>query len=175
MSWHFHELFSKKLQKVPHFVEKHEKSLIWPKVCNFFEQTTMSLHFDQLFRKKLQKVPHFVKQQEKSLIWPKLATFSNKVPCLCVSMNFSAKGCKKCLVSWKSTKSRRFAQNLQLFEQTTMSLHFDELFRKKLQKVPHFVKKHEKSSICPKLATVRRNYHVSAFWSTFQQKVAKRS
>ena len=249
MSWHFHELFSKKLQKVPHFVEKHEKSLIWPKVCNFFEQTTMSLHFDQLFRKKLQKVPHFVKQQEKSLIWPKLATFSNKVPCLCVSMNFSAKGCKKCLVSWKSTKNHpfgqnfltfrtnyhvfafrwtfpekvaksasfrekarkvvdlpktcncstklpcfgvlvnfsaksckkwlissrstknhRFAQNLELFDETTMFRRFGHFFRKKLQKRAHFVKKHEKSSIWPKVATFPANYHVSAFWSTFQQK-----
>ena len=82
MSWHFHELFSKKLQKAPHSVEKHEKSSIWPKLCNFFEQTTMSLHFDQLFGKKLQKVPHFVKQHEKSLIWPKLCNFWNKLQCL---------------------------------------------------------------------------------------------
>ena len=72
MSWNFDELFSKKLQKVPHSVEEHEKSSIWPKLCNFFEQTTMSLHFDQLFRKKLQQVPHFMKQHEKSLVWPKL-------------------------------------------------------------------------------------------------------
>ena len=269
MSWHFHELFSKKLQKAPHSVEKHEKSSIWPKLCNFFEQTTMSLHFNQLFGKRLQKVPHFVKQHEKSLIWPKLATFrtnyhvlafrwtfqeknaksgpfrekartlidlaktcnfSKKLPCLCISINFSGKSCKKCLiswnstknhwfgqsfatfgtsynvffllmnfqeksckkcvVSWKSTKNHRFSQiatfrenyhvltfrwtlqqkvakscscrekarkiinlakSLQLFEQTSMFLHFDEFSRKKLPKVLRFVKKHEKSSIWPKL------------------------
>ena len=88
-------------------------------------------------------------------------------------MNFSAKGSKKCLVSWKSTKNHRFGQNLQLFEQTTMFWHFDELFRKKMQKVARFVKKHEHSSIWPKLATSRRNYHVFAFRSTFREKVAK--
>ena len=252
MSWHFHELFSKKLQKVPYSVQKHEKSSIWPKLCNFFEQTTMSLHFDQLFGKKLQKVPHFVKQHEKSLIWPKLCNFWNKLqclfpfdelsrkklqkvrrlvkkhekssilstckfprklPCFDVSMNIAAKSCKKLLVPWKSTKNHQFGQifatfrtnfdvfafrwifkekvaksasfrekarklidlakTLQLFEQTTMFWHFDEVFSKKLQKVPHFVKKHEKSSILRKLATFPANYHVLTLWWTFQRKVAE--
>ena len=40
---------------------------------------------------------------------------------------------------------------------------FDELFGKKFQKVADFVKKHEKSSIWPRLATFRANYHVSRF------------
>ena len=290
MSLHFHELFSKKLQKVPHSVENHEKSSISPKLCNFFDQTTMSFHFDQLLGKKLQKVPHFVKQHKKSSICPNLCNFSNKLPCFCISMNFQGKSCQKCFVSWKSTKNHRFrqhfatfradyhvlgfrwsfqqkvtksasfrekarnivdlaktrnfsnklpcfdalvnfsakscrkcfvfwenstnhrlGQNLQLFEQTTMLWHFDELFRKsgpfrekartlihlaktcnfskklpcfgismiiagksckKVEKVAHFVKNDEKSSIWPKLATFRGNYHVSAFLSTFQQKVS---
>ena len=133
----------------------------------------MSLHFDELFRKKLQKVPHFVKKHEKSSIWPKLCNFSNKLPCLCISINFSEKSCKKCLISWKNTKNHRFGQNLQLFEQTTMSCHFHELFRRKLQKVPHFVKKNEKSAISAKLATFRKNYHVFTFRWTLWQKFAK--
>ena len=54
-----------------------------------------------------------------------------------------------------------------------MFQRFGEHLSKKLQKVAHFVKKHEKSSIWPKLATFRGVYHVSAFWSTFEQKVAK--
>ena len=37
----------------------------------------------------------------------------------------------------------------------------------------HFVKNDEKSTIWPKLATFRANYHVSAFLSTFEQEVAK--
>ena len=58
-------------------------------------------------------------------------------------MNFSATSCKKCLISWKNTKTHRFGQNSQLFEQTTMFRRFHEIFSRKLQKVPHFVKKHE--------------------------------
>ena len=171
MSLHFHELFRKKLQKVPHFVKKHEKSSIWQKLCNvsnklpclcilmnFSEESCKKCLISlknaknhrfgqnlQLFRKKLQKVPHFVKKQEKKSILPKLCNFSNKLPCLCILMNFSERSCKKCLISWKSTSNHRFYQNLQLFEKTTMFLRFDELYGKKLQKLPHFVKKHEKS------------------------------
>ena len=134
MFWCFDEPFSKRLQKVVQFLKKHEKSLIWLKTLQLFEQTTMSLHFNQLFRKKLQKVPHFVKKHEKSSIWPNLYNFSKKLPCLCISMNFSGKSCKKCLISWKSTKNHRSGKNF---------------------------------------ATFRTNYHVFAFWWTFQKKVAK--
>ena len=222
MSWHFHELFSKKLQKVPHFgkklekvphfVKQHEKSLIWPKLCNFWNKLQCLFPFDELWRKKLQKVRRLVKKHEKS---SNLSTcnFPRKLPCFDVSMNIAAKSCKKLLVPWKSTKNHQFGQNfatfrtnfdvfafrwifkekvaksasfrekaqkiidlantLQLFEQTTMFWHFDEVFSKKLQKVPHFVKKHEKSSIWPKLATFPTNYHVLTLWWTFQRKVAE--
>ena len=54
-----------------------------------------------------------------------------------------------------------------------MFRRFGQLFGKKLKKVAHFVRKHEKSSIWPKLAAFLANYHVSAFWSTFRQKVLK--
>ena len=53
-----------------------------------------------------------------------------------------------------------------------MFRRFGQLLSNKLQKVAHFVKTHEKSSIWRKLATFSANYHVSDFWSTFQQKVA---
>ena len=88
-------------------------------------------------------------------------------------MNFSGQSCKKCLISWKSTQNHRFGQNFQLLEQTTMSWNFHKLLSKKLQKVPHSVKTHEKSSISPKLATFRKNYHVFTFRWTLLQKVAK--
>ena len=135
--WHFHELFRKKLQRVPHIVKKHEKSSISAKTCNWTNYHVFA------FRSTFQG-----KSCKKCLIsWKstknhrlKLYNFSNKLPCLCISMNFSGKRCKKCLISWKSARNHRSGQTLQLFEQTTMSLHFDQLFRKKLQKVPHFVK-----------------------------------
>ena len=50
---------------------------------------------------------------------------------------------------------------------------FGEVFNKKLKKLAPFVKKHKKSSIWPDLAFFRENYHVSAFLSGFDQKVAK--
>ena len=208
----FDELFSKRLQNMPRFVKKHEKSSIWPKLATFRKNYHV-WRFDEVFSKKLEKVPHFVRKHDKSSIWSKLCNFGNKLPCLCISMNFSEKSCKKCLVSSKSTNNHRFGQSSATFRanyhvlafrwsfqekyansasfrekareiidfnktwnffvRTSMSLHFDEVFRKKLQKLPHFLKKHEKSSIWPKLTTSRTNYHVSAFWSAFQQKVAK--
>ena len=227
MSWHFHELFSKKVQKVPHFVKKEGEMINMDKTMQLFEQTTMSLHFDELFRKKLQKV-HFVKKHEKPSIW-NYATFSNKLPrgrvrvrinpnpnyhvltfrwtfqrkvaktsfrekaqkfvdlaktmqllrtnyhVLVFRWTFEQKVAKSCSIREKPRKIIDLAKTSRVFEQTTMSLHFDELFRKKLQKVPHFVKKHEKPSIWPKLATFRANYHVLAFSWTFQQEVAKSS
>ena len=54
-----------------------------------------------------------------------------------------------------------------------MFRRFGQLFSIKAQKVAHFVKNNEKSSIWPKVATFRGNYHVSAFWSAFQQKNSK--
>ena len=129
--------------------------------------------FRSTFQEKVAKSASSRKKHEKSSIWPKLCNFSNKLPCLCISINFSGKSCKKCLIWWKNTKNHRFGQNLQFFEETTMSWHFHELFRKKLQKVPHFVKKHEKSSISPKIASFRKNYHLFSFRWTLWQKVAK--
>ena len=83
---------------------------------------------------------------------------------------------KNWLISRKSMKNHRFGENLPLFEQTIMFggcnelseknflfEGFDELFGKKLQNVADFVKKHEKSSTWPKLATFRANHHVSRF------------
>ena len=154
--------------------EKARKIINLAKSLQLFEQTSMFLHFDEFSRKKLPKVLRFVKKNEKSSIWPKLCNFSRKLPCFGISMKFSAKSYKKCLISWKSTKNRRFGENSQLFQQTTMFLHFDEFSRKKLPKVLRFVKKHEHPSIWPKLATSRRNYHVLAFRLLLQEKVAKR-
>ena len=47
----------------------------------------------------------------------KTCNFASKLSCFGVLINFSAKSCKKCLISWKTMKNHRFGQNLQLFEQ----------------------------------------------------------
>ena len=121
--------------------EKARKIINLAKSLQLFEQTSMFLHFDEFSRKKLPKVLRFVKKHEKSSIWPKLCNFSSKLPCFGISMKFSAKSYKKCLISWKSTKNRRFGENSQLFQQTTMFWRFGELFSEKLQKVPRFLRK----------------------------------
>ena len=212
MSLLLDQLFGKTLQKVPHFVKQHEKSLIWPKLCNFWNKLQCLFPFDELSRKKLQKVRRLVRKHEKSSILS-TCNFPRKLPYFDVSMNIAAKSCKKLLVPWESTKNHQFGQlfptfltkfdvfafrwifkekvakstsfrekarkivdlanTSQLFEQTTMFWHFDEVFSKKLQKVPHFVEKHEKSSIWWKLATFPTNYHVLTLWWTFQRKVAE--
>ena len=219
MSLHFDELFRKKLQKVPHFVKKHENPSIWQKLATFrenyhvltfrwtlqqkvakscscrekarkvinlakslqlFEQTSMFLHFDEFSRKKLPKVLRFVKKHEKSSIWPKLCNFSSRLPCFGISMKFSAKSYKQCLISWKSTKNRRFGENSQLFQQTTMFWRFGELFSEKLQKVLRFLRKLYKSSIGPKLATFSNkvpclcvSMNFSAKGASFREKARK--
>ena len=45
------------------------------------------------------------------------------------------------------------AKTSQFFEQTNMFRHLGQLFGKKMENVPDFAKKHQKSSIWPKLAT----------------------
>ena len=167
----------------------------------------------QISSKKLQKVSNFAKKHQKSSIWLKLETSSSKPACFGVSVNFSAKSFKKYLISRRSIKNRRFRQNVKFSPANNHVSALSQVFRKKLQKVPHFGEKHEKSSIRQKCATFstkprcfvvwvnisakswrkclisrksmknrrfgknvqlfRANHHVSAFSSTFKQKVAK--
>ena len=174
MSLHFDELFRKKLQKVPHLVKKHEKSSIWPKPCNFSNKLPclcISMNFSE---KSCKKCLISWKNTKNHRFGQNYATFSNKLPCFGVAMNFSAKGCKKCLISWKSTRNHRSGQNFATFRTTTMSLHFDELFKKKLQKVPHLVKKHEKSSIWPTLYNFSNKLPCLCISMNFSEKSCKK-
>ena len=159
-------------QKVSHFVKKHKKSSIWPNL------TTSEANYDAwafwwAFQQKVEKSGSFLEKEPKILHLAKTCNFSRKQPCFGVLVIFSGKSCKKWLISSTSTKNHWFGQNLQLFDETTLFRRFGHFFRKKLQRRAHFVKEHEKSSIWPKLSTLRGNYHVSAFWSIFQQKVGK--
>ena len=173
----------------------------------------MFKRFGQLFSKKVEKVAHFVKNDEKSSIWPKLATFRGNYHVSAFWWTFQQKVAKSGSFREKWRQIIDLAKTLQLLEQAPMSLPFDELFRKKLQKVPRFVKQDEKSSILPNLcnfsntlpcfgismkflarsckkwlilwestknrqfgknfATLGTSYHVFAFRWTFQKKVAK--
>ena len=169
----FRWIFKEKVAKSSSFREKARKIIDLANTMQLFEQTTMFLHFDEVFSKKLQKVPHFVKKHEKSSIWRKLATFPTNYHVLTLWWTFQRKVAESASFSEKTLKIIDWAKTCNFFEQSTMFMRFDELFSKRLQKVPRFVKKHEKSSIWPKLATFRTNHHVLAFRWTFQEKNAK--
>ena len=169
----FRWTFQPKVAQSGSILEGARKFIDLAKTLQLFEQTTMSLHFDELFRRKLQKVPHFVKKHGKPSIWPKLATFGANYHVLAFSWTFQQGGAKSASFREKARETIDLANTMQLFEQTTMFLHFDELLRKRLEKVVHLVKKHEKSWIWSKLATFRTNCHVFVFRWTFKEKVGK--
>ena len=70
----FRQLFGQKLQKVPHFVKKHEISW-FGRNWQLFQETSIFRFFHQLFGQNLQKLANLVKKHEKSLNWLKLAFF----------------------------------------------------------------------------------------------------
>ena len=169
----FRWIFKKKNAKSASFREKARKIIDLAKTLQLFEQTTIFWHFDEVFSKKLQKVPHFVEKHEESSIWRKLATFPTNYHVLTLWWTFQRKVEESASFSEKTLQIIDWAKTCNSFEQSTMFMRFDKLFSKRLQKVPRFVKKHEKSSIWPKLATFRTNYHVLAFRWTFQEKNEK--
>ena len=176
-------------KKVPCFYVSMNFSANSCKNCLISWKSTKTHRFGQNYATSSNKLPCFrvlmnfsakgcksssiPEEAPKTIDLAKTCNFSSKLRCLRISMNFPEKSCKNYLISWKNTKNHRFGQNWQCFEQTTMSWHFHELFRKKLQKVPHLVKRHVKSWILRKLATFRENYHVFTFRWTLSQKVAK--
>ena len=166
----FGQLFSRKFQSVPHCGKEHETSSVWSKLATFRANYQVSA-FWSTFQQEVRKCAPFREKARKIRDFAKTSIFSSKISRFGVLNIFSAKSCKMCLISRKGTKNRRFGQNLQLFEQTITFRRFGQLFRKKFQKVPHFAKKDEESSIWPKLGTLPANSHVSAFWSSLQQKV----
>ena len=160
MSWHFHDLFRKNLQKVPHFLKKHDKSSISPKLATFRKNYHV-FTFRWTLWQKLAKGSSFREKARKLIDLTKtMQLFPTNYHVLVFRWTFQQIVAKNCSIRAKARKVIHLAKTLQLFQQTTLSFHFDELFRKKLQKVPHFVNKHEKPSIWPELSTFRANYHV---------------
>ena len=104
----------KKLQKVPDFVKKHGKPSISPKLLTFQANYDV-LAFSWTFQKEIARSASFCEKARKIIDFAKTCNFSKKLPCFYVSMNFIAKSCKNCLISWKSTKRHGFGQNYATF------------------------------------------------------------
>ena len=136
----FRWTFQKKVATSASFPENAREIIDFVKTCNFSKKLPCLA-----FRWSLkQKVPRFVKKHEKSSIWPKLCNFSSKLPCFGISMKFSGKICKQCLISWKSTRNHRFQQNLQLFRKNYHVFGFRWTFQKKVEEIASFLEKARK-------------------------------
>ena len=157
----FRWTFQQKVARVAQFLKKHEKPSIWPKLATF-RANYYVLAFSWTFQKKFAKSASFREKPPKTINLAKTCNFSSKLRCVGIFMSFSERNWRKCLIWWKSTRNHRFCQNLQFFEKTTMFSRFDELYGKKLQKLPHFEEKHKNSSIWEKL----RNFfeETTMFW-----------
>ena len=101
-------------EQVVHFVKKHENSWIWSKLATFRENYHV-LTFRCTFQQKVAKTASFREKARKTIDLAKTFNFSSKLRCLGIFMNFSARSCKKCLISWKSTINHRFGQNYATF------------------------------------------------------------
>ena len=173
MSWHFHELFSRKVQKGPHSWKSTRNHRFGQNYVTFRTNYHVFV-FRWTFKEKVGKSGWFREKARKIMDLVKTCNFSNKLPCFDVSMNFSANSCKNCLISWKSTKSHRFGQTMQLFLTNYHVLVFRWTFPQKVAKRGSIPEKARKIiDLAKNFATFRTNYHIFAFQSTFQEKVAK--
>ena len=147
MFLHFNVVLRKRLEKVVHFVKKHEKSWIWSKLATF--RTNYHVFtFRWTFRQTVAETASFPEKARTLIDLAKtMQLFRTNCHVLVLRWTFQEKIAESGSIPEKARKIIDLAKPLQLFEQTTLSLHFHKLFRKRLQKVPHFVKKHEKSSI----------------------------
>ena len=145
------------------------------KIIDFAQTSNFSskLVFSSSFRPNVGKNCSFREKARKIIHLAETRNFSSKLACFGVFVKFSGQSSEKSLISWKSVKNHRFGENYQLFEQTSMFRRFHQLFGQKLEKVAHFVKKHEKWSISLKVGPLEANYHVLAFLSTFGPQVIK--
>ena len=116
-------------------------------------------HFLQLFAEKLTKTPKhgsFLEKLQVLAKWTIFRSFSrNELPfatfCWKVDQNaetwlmkFSGKICKQCLISWKSTRTHRFQQNLQRFRKNYHVFAFRWTFQKKVAEIASFLEKARK-------------------------------
>ena len=214
MFWRFDELFGKKLQKVPHFVKKHERPSIWPNYAtfsnklpcfgvsmNFWEKgnkkllnswkSTKNHPFGQIFAtfrtnyhvfafrwtfpEKVAKSASFREKARKTIDLAKTFNFFSKLPYLGIFMNFSARSCKKCLISWKSTRNHWFGQSYATFSNKLpclcISINFSGKSCKKCLISWNSTKNHWFGESFPTFGT---SYNVFFLLTNFQEKNCKK-
>ena len=141
---------------------KRRDMVVFSKSCKFWQNRWFFVHFLemshflQLFSEKLTKTPKhgcFLEKLQVLAKWMIFRSFSRNEPLFAT-------------FCWKADQTPKHGSFLEKLQVLAKWMIFQ-------QKVSHFLKKHEKSSIWQKLTTSRANYHAWAFWWAFQQKVAK--
>ena len=135
------------------FFQKAWKNVDLAKICNFLEQTTMSRRLGQFLSKKLQKVRHLAKSMRNRRFGQNVQLFGANYHVSTLRSTFQQKVAKSASGLERAWKIVNCVTTCKFFEETTLFGRLEHLFSKKLQKVPHLAKKHEKSSISPKCKT----------------------
>ena len=170
----FRWTFQKKVAKSASFREKTRKTIDLAKTMQLFLTNYHVLVFRWTFQQKVAKSASFREKAREIIDLAKTLQLFEQLPCLCISINFSGKSCKKCLISWKSTKNHRSGQNFTAFRTNYHVFAFRWTFQKKVAKSASFREKTRKTiDLAKTMQLFRTNYHVLVLRWTFQQKVAK--
>ena len=143
MSLHFDELFRKKLQKGL-ISWKSTKNHRFGQNFATFRTNYHVFAFRWTFQEKVAKSASFREKARKTIDLAKTCMFWSKLPCFGIFMNFSARSCKKCLISWKSTRNHRFGQNYATFRTNYHVSAFRWTFKEKVGKSGSFREKARK-------------------------------
>lgn len=142
-------------------MKNHYKSSILVKTCSFSNKLLcFSIFINSLARSCKNCLISW--KSRRTIVLATTWQLLNKLSHFRVSLNFLAKSGVKYLILLKTTKNHWFGQNKHLFAESIKFWGFQQLFILKFQKVPHFVKNHEKWWTWPKLDTFQTKY-VSAY------------
>ena len=173
MFWRFDEHWSKKLQKAARDVKKHEKSSIWPNLCNFSNKVRcfcISMNFQG---KSCQKYFVSGKSTKNHRFGQHFATFRANYHVLAFRWSFQQKVTKSASFREKARKivdlgkTRNFSNKLPCFDALV------NFSAKSCRKCLVFWENSKNHRLGQNLQLFRTKYHVYAFRWTFQQKVAK--
>ena len=147
------QLSNKKLQKVSYFAKKHEKLSIWANCGTFSSKPPCLIGWVTFSGKSCKKCLISRESMKNRRFGQNVHLFGTNCHVSTFWSTFQQKVGKGASFREKASKLVDFAKTCNFLEQTTMSRRLGEVFSKRLQKVPNFATKHEKSSIWPELAT----------------------
>ena len=167
-------VFSKKLQKRPPFAKKHEKSSIWPKLATFSRKPPCFGFLVNFSAKSSKNCPISRISMKNRQFGQNVQLFRANHHVSTFGSTFKQKVVNSAPFCEKACKIVDLAKTCNFFEQTTTFCRLGELFSKKLQKVSHFARKHEKTSIWQKSAIFSSKPRCLGVWVNFEAKSCKK-